>query len=83
MYADEDDVKKNLKEKYGKFSASDLEDNKGFSDDLLESDVNLTVRLQIVYSRLSVRSVRSAFEDSVGSRLQKFGGPDNKELLHR
>ncbi|XP_010675166.2 fatty-acid-binding protein 1 [Beta vulgaris subsp. vulgaris] len=83
VYADEDDVKKNLKEKYGKFSASDLEDNKGFSDDLLESDVNLTVRLQIVYSRLSVRSVRSAFEDSVGSRLQKFGGLDNKELLHR
>lgn len=83
VYANEDDVQKYLKEKYGKFSASDLKDNKGFNDDLLETDVNLTVRLQIVYSRLSIRSVRSAFEESVGSRLQKFGGPDNKELLHR
>lgn len=83
VYADKDDVQKNLKEKYGKFSASDLKVNKGFSEDLLESDVNLTVRLQIVYSRLSIRSVRSAFEESVGSRLQKFGGADNKEVLHR
>lgn len=49
---------------------------------MLETYVNLTVRLQIVYSRLSVRSVWSAFEESVGSRLQIFGGPDYKELLH-
>ncbi|XP_021733307.1 fatty-acid-binding protein 1-like [Chenopodium quinoa] len=83
VYADEDDVQHNLKDKYGEYSASDLKDNKGFSEDLLESDVNLTVRLQIVYSRLSIRSVRSAFEESVGSRLQKFGVDDNKELLHR
>ncbi|XP_021742094.1 fatty-acid-binding protein 1-like [Chenopodium quinoa] len=83
LYADEDDVQKNLKDKYGEYSASDLKDNKGFTEDLLESDVNLTVRLQIVYSRLSIRSVQSAFEESVGSRLQKFGVDDNKELLHR
>ncbi|CAO2833144.1 unnamed protein product [Amaranthus hypochondriacus] len=83
VYADEDDVQKNLKEKYEKLSASDLKDSKDFDKDLLESDIRMTVRLQIVYSRLSVRSVRSAFEDSVGSRLEKFGGPDNKELLHR
>ncbi|KNA23529.1 hypothetical protein SOVF_022100 [Spinacia oleracea] len=83
VYADEDDVQKYLKKKYGNISASELKDNKDFHDDLLEADLNLTVRLQIVYSRLSVRSVRSAFEESVGSRLQKFGGPDNKELLHR
>lgn len=83
VYADEDDVQRNLKEKYGKLSISDLKENKDFYEDLLASDVNLTVRLQIVYSRLSIRSVRNAFEDSVGSRLQKFGGPNNNELLQR
>lgn len=83
VYADEDDVQKKLSEKYGKLSASELKGNKDFIEDVLASDINLTVRLQIVYSKLSIRSVRSAFEDSVGSRLQKFGGPNNKELLQR
>lgn len=83
VYADEDGVKKKLKEKYAKLSASELKGSKDFNEDLLASDIDLTVRLQIVYSKLSIRSVRSAFEDSVGSRLQKFGGEDNKELLQR
>ncbi|KAK9732945.1 hypothetical protein RND81_04G033300 [Saponaria officinalis] len=83
VYADEDDVQKKLKGKYEKHSANDLKGNKDFSQVLLESDVNITVRLQIVYSKLSIRSVRSAFEESVGSRLQKFGGSDDKELLQR
>ncbi|KAH9625169.1 hypothetical protein KSS87_008771 [Heliosperma pusillum] len=83
VYADEDDVQKNLKGKYGNHSADELKVNKEFNEDILASDVNFTVRLQIVYSKLSIRSVRSAFEESVGSRLQKFGGSENKELLER
>lgn len=83
VYADEDDVQKKLSEKYGNLSASELKGNKDFNEDVLASDINLTVRLQIVYSKLSIRSVRGAFEDSVGSRLQKFGGPNNNELLQR
>ncbi|XP_074311380.1 fatty-acid-binding protein 1 [Silene latifolia] len=83
VYADEDDVQKTLKGKYGKQSADELKVNKEFNEDILASDVNVTVRLQIVYSKLSIKSVRSAFEESVGSRLQKFGGSDNKELLER
>ena len=83
VYADDNDIKKLLTEKYGKFSASELKQNKEFNEDLLENDICMTVRLQIVYSKLSIRSVRSAFEESVGSRLQKFGGFDNKELLQR
>ena len=58
-------------------------ENKEFNDDLLESDISMTVRLQIVYSKLSIRSVRSAFEESVGRRLQKFGGSNKGELLQR
>ncbi|PSS06376.1 Fatty-acid-binding protein [Actinidia chinensis var. chinensis] len=83
VYADIGDINKVLGEKYGKASASEIE-NKDLIDDLMESDICMTVRLQIVYGRLSIRSVRSAFAESVGNRLQKFGGSDstdNKELL--
>lgn len=83
VYADNNDIRKFLGEKYGKLSSSEITENKQFSDDLLESDISVTVRLQIIYSKLSIRSVRNAFEESVGSRLRKFGGSDNAELLQR
>ncbi|KAF7120700.1 hypothetical protein RHSIM_Rhsim13G0025700 [Rhododendron simsii] len=83
VYADTVDIKEVFGEKYGKASPAEL-DNKELIDDLKNSDVCMTVRLQIVYGKLSIRSVRSAFEESVGNRLQKFAGSessDNKELL--
>ncbi|OWM66841.1 fatty-acid-binding protein 1 [Punica granatum] len=83
VYADDKDVNKLLKEKYGKLSTAELKESKGVQKDLMESDICMTVRLQIVYGKLSIRSVRSAFEESVGSRLKKFGEGDNKELLQR
>ncbi|XP_077254228.1 chalcone-flavanone isomerase family protein [Tasmannia lanceolata] len=83
VYADDSDIKSLLSEKYGTLSVSELKGNKNFNDDILDRDLCMTVRLQIVYGRLSIRSVRSAFEESVGSRLQKFSGSDNKELLQR
>lgn len=83
VYADDSDVKKFLSEKYGALSASELKGNNELKNDIMESDISMTIRLQIVYGRLSIRSVRSAFEESVGSRLQKFGGSDTKELLQR
>lgn len=83
VYADDNETKEFLSEKYGKLSVDEFKGNKEFNEDLIENDISMTVRLQIVYSKLSIRSVRSAFEDSVGSRLQKFGGSDNKELLQR
>lgn len=83
VYADDNMMKKVLAEKYGKLPVSELKDNSDLSKDVLDQDLGMTVRLQIVYGRLSIRSVRSAFEESVGSRLKKFGGPDNDELLQR
>ncbi|KAL6505136.1 hypothetical protein OROGR_024953 [Orobanche gracilis] len=83
VYADDADVKKYLSEKYGDISASELKGNEELKEDLMESDVSMTIRLQIVYGRLSIRSVRNAFEESVGSRLHKFEGSDNQELLQR
>ncbi|KAF8006518.1 hypothetical protein BT93_K0727 [Corymbia citriodora subsp. variegata] len=83
VYADDKDVNKLLKEKYGKLSISELKESKEVSEDLMESDICITVRLQIVYGKLSIKSVRSAFEESVGNRLKKFSPEDNKELLQR
>lgn len=83
VYADDSDVKKFLSEKYGTPSVSELKEKKEVREDLMESDISITVRLQIVYGKLSIRSVRNAFEESVGSRLQKFGGSYNKELLQK
>nr|XP_010923399.1 fatty-acid-binding protein 1 [Elaeis guineensis] len=80
VYADDSDVKK-LSEKYGMLSVSELKENKELIADVLDQDLCMTVRLQIVYGRLNIRSVRSAFEKSVGSRIKKFSGADNKELL--
>ena len=82
VYADDSDLKQ-LREKYQKIPASELKENAELINDALERDIRMTVRLQIVYGRLSIGSVRSAFEKSVGSRLQKFGGSDTKELLQR
>ncbi|XP_011026161.1 PREDICTED: fatty-acid-binding protein 1 [Populus euphratica] len=83
VYADVDEVRKVLSEKYGKLSVSELKESKEFKEDLMGGDIGMTVRLQIVYSKLSIRSVRSAFEESVGSRLQNFGEPNSKQLLQR
>ncbi|KAK9161141.1 hypothetical protein Syun_007482 [Stephania yunnanensis] len=83
VYADEANIKNMLNEKYDKLSVSELKGNKQFYEDVINNDISMTVRLQIVYGRLSIGSVRSAFEESIGSRLQKFGGADNKELLQR
>ncbi|WOL15212.1 fatty-acid-binding protein 1 [Canna indica] len=80
VYADDNDIKR-LSWKYGNFSISDLKKNEEFITDVLDQDIRLTVRLQIVYNRLSIGSVRNAFAKTVGSRIQKFSGSENKELL--
>jgi hypothetical protein len=85
VYADDSDIKK-LDGKYVNSSLSDLKDKKELIADALGSDIRMTVRLQIVYGRLSIRSVRNAFAKSVGTRLQKFSTAepsDTNELLQK
>ncbi|EPS71457.1 hypothetical protein M569_03305 [Genlisea aurea] len=72
VYADDKDLKKVL---VGKTDPR--------NDDIIDSNVSITIRLQIVYGRLNIGSVRSGFEESVGSRIRKFNGSDDKQLLHR
>lgn len=83
VYVDENSLKEKFVDKYGKMSVTELKDSKEFIEDLIGNDLSLTVRLEIVYGKLSIGSVRSAFEESIGSRLQKFSGSQNKELLQR
>ncbi|XP_061341388.1 fatty-acid-binding protein 1 [Gastrolobium bilobum] len=83
VYVDDTDIKNYLSEKYGELSISQLKGNKEFTEDVLENDISMKIKLQIVYGKLSIRSVRNAFEETVGSRLKKYEGSDNKELLQR
>jgi hypothetical protein len=53
VYADDNGVKEFLSEKYGKLSDSEFKENKKFNEDLIENDICVTVRLQIVYGRTS------------------------------
>ncbi|XP_031488407.1 fatty-acid-binding protein 1 [Nymphaea colorata] len=83
VYVDDSSIKQVLSEKYGSTQSSELEGKERLCTDVLENDLCVTVRLSIVYGRLSIRSVRNAFEESVGNRLRKFSGDENRELLQR
>ncbi|KAL2320955.1 hypothetical protein Fmac_029924 [Flemingia macrophylla] len=85
VYAADEDIKECLSEKYGKISASELPGNEEFTDDFMDSDIPMAVKIQYVYGGLSIGSVRDEFEESVGSRLHKLarGSDENNELLQR
>eukprot|EP00250_Pteridium_aquilinum_P019014 c24252_g1_i1 orf=660-1514(-) len=82
VYTDEASLKDKLAGKYTQQSAANLKENKSFYDDIMASDLDMTVRLVIVYGRLKIGSVRSAFEESLGGRIKKFSGTENLSLLH-
>ncbi|KAJ7299048.1 hypothetical protein O6H91_Y317800 [Diphasiastrum complanatum] len=83
VYADADALNEKLGEKYAKVVPEKLKEDKAFYEDIVSGDIDLAVRLVIVYSKLKIGSVRSAFEESLGGRIKKFTGSENKELLHR
>ncbi|KAG0501460.1 hypothetical protein HPP92_001532 [Vanilla planifolia] len=82
VYADEGDLKM-LRQKYEILSGSQNKEIEDLVAVVLDQDVKTTVRLQIVYSRLSIGSVRSGFEETVGNRIKKLNGSEDKELLRR
>ncbi|MCO5602552.1 hypothetical protein L7F22_056685 [Adiantum nelumboides] len=81
VYANEVSLRDKLGLKYTDHSGADLKKNKQFHDDIVASDFDLAVRLVIVYGRLKIGSVRSAFEESIGNRIQKFSGKEDRPLL--
>ncbi|KAK8487691.1 hypothetical protein V6N11_012746 [Hibiscus sabdariffa] len=54
VYANGDDVKKFLGNKYNNVFASELKDNEDLNNDLMEADISMIVRLHIVYDKLSI-----------------------------
>jgi hypothetical protein len=83
VYVDPATLKSQLGDKYSNADPEDLHKDEEFYDDVMENDVGLTVRLAIAYGRLKIGTVRGAFEESVGSRIKKFGGAENSDLLKR
>lgn len=83
VYVDPASLKSHLSDKYGSEDPEELKEDEEFYDDVMGNDVGLTVRLVIVYGSLKIGSVRGAFEESVGSRIKKFGGAANSDLLKR
>ncbi|MCO5575439.1 hypothetical protein L7F22_029240 [Adiantum nelumboides] len=55
--------------------------NKQFHDDIVASDFDMAVRLVIVYGRLKIGSVRNAFEESIGNKIEKFSAKEDGPLL--
>lgn len=82
VYVDPASLKSELGDKYSGVDPEELPNDEEFFNDIMEREVGLTVRLVIVYGSLKIGSVRSAFEESVGSRIKKFGGAENRELLN-
>lgn len=83
VYVDPASLKSELGDQYSGVDPEELPNDEEFFNDIMEREVGLTVRLVIVYGSLKIGSVRSAFEESVGSRIKKFGGAENRELLNR
>ncbi|KAL4346670.1 hypothetical protein GQ457_17G014720 [Hibiscus cannabinus] len=65
VYTNGDDLKKFLSNKYDNLSASELKDNKDLKNDLMEADISMTIRLQIVYGKLSIQSIRNAYKSQL------------------
>ena len=83
MYVDPASLKGELGDKYGNLDPEEVKKDEEFFKDLMEKDVGLSVRLVISYGRLKIGTVRSAFEESVGSRIKKFGDGSEGDLLKR
>jgi hypothetical protein len=83
VYADPDSLKSNLSGKYEHDTTADFNSREELFADVTKSDVGLTVRLVIVYGKLKIGSIRSAFEESIGKGLKKFSSDDITELLKR
>lgn len=83
VYADPESLRQELGDKYGSTDPEKLKTMEEFFEDVMENDVELSVRLVIVYGHLKIGSMRSAFEDSVGGQIKKFSGGTNTDLLAR
>lgn len=81
VYSHAESVRQRLGSKYGLGDTVTDELPRDLYADAISFDVSLTVRLVIVYGRLKMASVRSSFEESLGARINRFGGAADRPLL--
>ncbi|WOL04980.1 fatty-acid-binding protein 1 [Canna indica] len=80
VYADSSDIKR-LRDKYSKYSATELKENKEFITDIVDEDLRMTISFQVVHNVLKTGTLRGEFAKNVGKRLKMISGSDDKELL--
>ncbi|GMI68376.1 fatty-acid-binding protein 1 [Hibiscus trionum] len=81
MYADNEKLKDVLKSKIGK---APEKPNKELYQLVIDSDVEMVVRLVIVFSSLTMSMVRKNFEEGLGASIRKLtGGKKNDELANK
>ncbi|XP_038997832.1 fatty-acid-binding protein 1-like [Hibiscus syriacus] len=80
MYADNETLKNLLKSKIGK----GLEKlNKELYQLVIDSDVEMVVRLVIVFSSLTMSMVRKNFEEGLGASINKLTGGKKDEVANK
>ncbi|KHG29425.1 UDP-N-acetylenolpyruvoylglucosamine reductase [Gossypium arboreum] len=81
MYADNEKLKDLLKSKIGK---APEKPTKELYQMVIDSDVEIVVRLVIVYSSLTISMVRKNFGEGLGASIKKLnGGKKNDELANK
>lgn len=50
---------------------------------VIDSDVDMTVKMVIVYSYLTVGMVRKSFDEGLGAAIKKLTGTKNDELAKK
>ncbi|XVE67859.1 hypothetical protein DITRI_Ditri09bG0021600 [Diplodiscus trichospermus] len=81
MYADNEKLKDLLKSKFGK---APEKPTKELYQVVIDSDVEIMVRLVIVFSSLTMSMVRKNFDEGLGASIKKLtGGKKNDELANK
>ncbi|XP_071724457.1 chalcone isomerase-like protein 1 [Rutidosis leptorrhynchoides] len=81
IYADNEKVKDVMNCKIGKAPAKPT---KEMYQAFIDSDVGMVVRLEIIYSGLTMSMVRKSFEEGIGAAIKKLtGGKKNNNLANK
>lgn len=81
MYADNERLKELLKSKMAK---APEQPTKAMYELVIDSDVEIMVRLIIVFNHLTMSMVRKNFDEGLGGSIKKLtGGQKNDELVDK
>lgn len=80
IYADNLKLKDLMKSKIGKVPSKPT---KEMFQMVVDSDVGMTVKLNIVFSNLTMSMVRKNFDEGLGAAIKKLTGAKNDELAKK